>query len=203
MKRSLPSTAQILAIGLILLGLAGASFGSAQPLGARSWQGLQGWWTLRRYHQAEADADLPALLALGKEHLRLTGQGDALEFAVYRVAYGASGPSSNRLPSDALYWAQTGLQALEASKNQMPDPWSSLQIQAYTLVERVFPLTQASEDLYAGLHAMEDRLAAGGGLAPSSTGLSALYKSFLLLPPEERNPFILKRLERKLIPDDE
>ncbi|MDA0667692.1 MAG: hypothetical protein O3A95_06830 [Planctomycetota bacterium] len=203
MKRKLPNTAQILAVGLILLGLAGASLGTTQPLGARSWQGLQGWWTLRRYHQAEADTDLPALLALGKEHLRLTGQGDALEFAVYKVAYGASGPSSNRLPSDALYWAQTGLQALDTSINQMPDPWSSLQIQAYTLVERVFPLTQSPEDLYAGLRAMEDRLAAGGGLAPSSSGLSALYKSFLALPPSERNPFILKRLERNIIPEDE
>lgn len=203
MKRISLQAAPMLAIGLILIGLTGASLGTAQPLGARSWQGLQGWWTLRRYHQAEADVDLPALLALGKEHLRLTGQGDALEFAVYKVAYGASGPSSNRLPSDALYWAQTGLQALEASQNQMPDPWSSLQIQAYTLVERVFPLTQSSDDLFAGLKAMEDRLAAGGGLAPKPIGLSELYRDFLDLPIEQRNPFILKRLERNLIPEDE
>ena len=203
MKRRLPNSAQLLAIGLIVLGLAGASLGTTQPLGTRSWQSLQGWWTMRRYHQAEADVDLPALLALGKEQLHLTGQGDALEFAVYRVAYGASGPSSNRLPSDALYWAQTGLQALEESLDLMPDPWSSLQIQAYTLVERVFPLTQAPEDLYTGLRAMEDRLAAGGGLEPSTTSLSGLYRDLIALPVSERNPFIIKRLERNLIPDDE
>ncbi|PCJ53641.1 MAG: hypothetical protein COA70_08035 [Planctomycetota bacterium] len=203
MKRSLPSTAQMLAIGLLMIGLAGAGLGTAQPLGARSWQGFQGWWTLRRYHQAESDGDLAAMLELGKQHLQLTGQGDALEFAVYHVAYGASGPSSNRLPADALYWAQTGLEALEESQNQLPDPWSNLQTQAYTLVERVFPLTHDRDDLYAGLRAMEDRLAAGGGIVHSSHGLSELYRSFLALPAPERNPFLLKRLERTLIPEDE
>jgi len=203
MKRNLPSAGQILAIGLLLLGLAGASLGTVQPLGARSWQGFQGWWTLRRFHQAESDGDLPAMLELGKQHLQLTGQGDALEFAAYHVAYGASGPSSNRLPADALYWAQTGLQALEESQDLLPDPWSSLQTQAYTLVERVFPLTYDRDDLYQGLRAIEDRLAAGGGIVQSSSGLSQLYRDFLTLPDSERNPFILKRLERALIPEDE
>jgi len=202
MKRALPSNTQLLAFGLIAITLGGVLLGTVRPLGARSWDSLRGWWTMRRFHQAEADQDLPALLDLGKEYLHLTGEGDVLEFAIYRVGYGASGPSTNRLPSDALFWAQAGIRALDESLELLPDPWAVLQIQCYTLVERVFPLTQKPDDLLTGLQAMQDRLAAGGGLTTASPGLSRLYRSYLALPPAARQPFLLSRLERRFIPED-
>jgi len=203
MRFSFPSSTQFLACSLLAITLGGVLLGTVRPLGARSWDSLQAWWTMRRFHQAEADLDLPALLDLGKEYLQLTGEGDVLEFAIYRVGYGASGPSNNRLPSEALFWARAGMEALNETLNILPDPWASLQTQCYTLVERVFPLTQDPKDLSAGLRAMEDRLAAGGGYATSSPGLSKLYRRYLSLSPAERQPFLLRRLDRLLIPEDE
>lgn len=192
----------MLAMSLIFLVLCGSLIGTLQPLGARPWQSLQAWWTLRRFHQAAADLDFHALIELGEEYLHHTGQGDILEFAAYRVGYGASGPSSARLPEDALYWARQGLGALSRSQAVLPDPWTGLQTQAYILVERVFPLTHQAQDLDTGLQAVADRLAAGGGLGPSSPGLTRLYRQYLDTPMDQRKVFLLKRLQRKTLEED-
>ncbi|MHC4379766.1 MAG: hypothetical protein ACYSU1_01565 [Planctomycetota bacterium] len=196
MNRQLPQPNQLLAWMVVLLALSGVLLGAMRPMGHRPVQNLQTWWTLRRFHQAEVDQDLPALLDLGRAHLLHTGRGDVLEFAAYRVGYSASAPSFARLPEDALYWAEAGASALAKVQDQLPDPWTSLQTQAYILVERVFPLSHREQDLETALQAMEDRLAAGGGLHPATLGLQNLYIRFLETPKSERNIFLLKHLER-------
>ena len=199
MKASLPDPVRLLAWGFVLLGLSAVALGAIRPMGHRPVQNLQAWWTLRRFHQAEVDQDLPALLDLGRAHLHQTGQGDVLEFAAYRVGYSASAPSFARLPEDALYWAEAGLDALVQAQPQLPDPWTSLQSQAYILVERVFPLTHQPEHLESAVQALEDRLAAGGGLHPVTMGLRNLYQEFLGTPRSDRKVFLLKHLEREAL----
>lgn len=203
MKMALPDPTRLLAWGFVLLGLSGVVLGAIRPMGHRPVQNLQAWWTLRRFHQAEVDQDLPALLDLGRAHLLHTGQGDVLEFAAYRVGYSASGPSFARLPEDALYWAEAGLAALEEAQAELPDPWTGLQTQAYILVERIFPLTHRSECLEAAVRALEDRLAAGGGLNPVTMGLRDLYLEFLDTPKDDRKVFLLKHLEREALGSDQ
>lgn len=192
--RARPSLGTTLALTLVLLGLGGSLIGAMPPLGHHGWQSLQGWWTLQRFHQAEADLDYPALLQLGGSYLEQTGQGELLDFACYRVGYGASGPSSNRLPADALYWAQLGLQTLLAYQDLQPDPWPGLQTQGYILVERIFPQTLQRSALDQAAAATQDRLAAAGGLDPATQGLSQTYLRFLRTPPEERNLFLIHYL---------
>lgn len=189
----------LLAGGFLMMGLAATLLGMLKPLGHRPVESLQGWWTLRRYHQADVDQDYPALLDLGRIYLEQTGQGDLLEFAAYKVGYGASGPSIARVPEDALHWARLGIDALQAAQEELPDPWTGLQTQAYILVERLFPLTHDPEDLNQALQAVEDRLAAGGGLEPVSLGLRDLYLEFLNTPKNDRNVFLLSHLEREAL----
>lgn len=199
MKASLPDPIRLLAWGFVLVALSGVLLGAIRPMGHRPVQNFQAWWTLRRFHQADVDQDLPALLDLGRAHLLHTGQGDVLEFAAYKVGYSSSGPSYARLPEDALFWAEAGLDALAQAQAQLPDPWTSLQTQAYILVERVFPLTHRPEHLEAAVQALEDRLAAGGGLNPVTMGLQGIYQEFLAVPRGERKVFLLKHLEREAL----
>lgn len=193
-----PPLGPTLALTLVLLGFSGTLLGTMPPLGHSAWQSLQGWWTLQRFHQAENDLDYPALLELGSSYLHQTGQGELIDFAGYRVGYGASGPSSNRLPADALYWAQLGLQSFHDHRDALPDPWTGLQTQAYILVERVFPHTLDRDDLLVAIDATRDRLAAGGGLHPLTQGMRQAYLRYLHTPPEGRNAFLLKYLSQDL-----
>ncbi len=190
-----PLSARILATTVGGLALAGWMLGMTLPLGTRPWQGAQSWWNERRFHQAAADQDYPTLLALGERDLQLTGRGLLFDYAIYRVAYGASAPSYAHLPADALSWARLGLATLEKHLPEVPNPWAGLQTQAYTLVERVFPLSHRQQDLDAGLHALADRWAGSGGPTASSPGLGALYRSWLQVAPRQRPLFLLQKMQ--------
>jgi hypothetical protein len=189
-----PTLGSSLAIALVLLGGSGFLLGAAPPLGHQAWMSLHSWWTLQRFHQAVDDQDHLAMLELGRSYLSQTGRGEILEFACYRVGYGASGPSNNRLPEDALYWAQTGLQPLLNLAEVLPNPWPSLRTQSYILVERVFPQTLDAADLQGAIGATQDLLASGGGLDPLSGSARKAYRNYLQTPKEGRNAFILQYL---------
>lgn len=192
-----------LACALVLAGFTGTLLGSLPPLGHQAWGSLQSWWTLQRFHQAEADLDLPALLELGESYLEQTGRGEILEFAAYRVGYGASGPSMNRLPEDALFWAQTGLEPLLTHAEVLPEPWTALHTQAYILVDRIFPQTLDRQDLLLAVEATHDRLAAGGGLYPVGPNLHRAYRDYLRNPADARNAFLIKYLSQDLVEEAE
>jgi hypothetical protein len=100
----------------------------------------------------------------------------------------------NRLPNDALDWALVGAATAETHLQQLPFPWTTLQTQSHTLVERAFPLSNDPAHLAAGLRAMEMWLASGGGRNQLSKLTSSAYRSYIGTAVENRPAFLLQRL---------
>lgn len=178
----------ILLATLLLLGA------DLPPLGLPAVQSLQGWWTARRFEQADADLDLLVLPTLGEDYLQRTGNGEALEFALYQVGFASASPSSQRTAADALDLALQGADWADRALHQLPKPWSALETQAHTLVQRAFPLSAEPDHLQKGLAAIERWLAAGGGPELESELPRDAYRQFLATSRPHRPTFLLNHL---------
>ena len=178
----------------VSLGAAATLLQALPPLGLQAGNCAQSWWTERRFQQAVADLDLLGMHQLGKEYLHHTGNGELLDFAIYTIGFAASGPSMNRVPSDALDWAVVGGEMADQALHELSSPWEILQTQAHTLVERAFPLSLDPQHLHRGLQAMERWLASGGGRNAMPTLTSKTYQDFLRAPPADRPAFLLRCL---------
>ena len=149
---------------------------------------------MRRFQQADADLDLIGLRDIGAEYLHRSGDGTPLDFAIYQIGFAASGPSMNRVPSDALDWALVGSQIADDFLGELASPWSTLQTQAHILVERAFPISNQLPHLESGLDAMEMWLACGGGPNQSSQLTTAAYHTYLSTPASGRKALLLQRI---------
>ena len=166
--------------------VASALLGAVTLPGADAARGLRGWWSARAYEQAALDLDWAQMARLGTRLLVETHDGRPLQLAASRMGMDGTARTQGRVDADILSWAGLATALLDEAALDLPDPWAAEFLQAFMLVERVYPVTGDPADLARGLAALERWMAAGGGLRAPGGATGRSYRALLSLAPEQR-----------------